>query len=301
MQQASPADVMDQAVNRAVAPRAPYQLPAHEALMRLSTADFARVLKPALTTSPLEITIVGDVDEARAVALVARTFGALPARHGPATAHAGDWRLRFGAGYPRQVSATHDGPPQKALVGAVWPLFVGDPSLRRDELTAGLVRDLLDAALTERLRTQLSETYTPHASLDLDDHGDQGELVVKIDAAPADVANLRAEALKVAAQLARGAVAETAFAEVRTPALSLMDRKLHSNAHWADQLEDSAASPAAAAELASDRDTLAAISLSDVRQAAARWLSQAPVVVTVTGAPAAPTAMAGASTRRPGG
>ena len=47
---------------------------------RSSFVERRHYLAPALRDGPIEIAVVGDVDEAKVIALVARTFGALPKR-----------------------------------------------------------------------------------------------------------------------------------------------------------------------------------------------------------------------------
>src|SRR4051812_41420390 len=49
-------------------------LPPRETAMGWRAADFARLLKPALVRSPVEVTIVGDMTEADAIDAVAATF-----------------------------------------------------------------------------------------------------------------------------------------------------------------------------------------------------------------------------------
>ena len=69
-----PGLVVGLAISEAVAPGNPEALPPKARMARLRTGDFTRVLKPALTQAPLEISIVGDVKEADAVDAVADTL-----------------------------------------------------------------------------------------------------------------------------------------------------------------------------------------------------------------------------------
>jgi zinc protease len=55
-------------------------MPPRERLAAYRAADFERILKPALTRSPIEVTVVGDISEEDARRAVATTFGALPRR-----------------------------------------------------------------------------------------------------------------------------------------------------------------------------------------------------------------------------
>jgi len=66
--------------DKALPPPRIVTLPAERDLDGVRSADFARILGPALKNDALEVTIVGDIDEPAAVAAVARTLGALPPR-----------------------------------------------------------------------------------------------------------------------------------------------------------------------------------------------------------------------------
>ena len=68
------------ALNRTIAPEGPLTLPVPANLGPLKADAFAAEFKPAMTTAPLEVTIVADMDEAKAVEAVAKTLGALPPR-----------------------------------------------------------------------------------------------------------------------------------------------------------------------------------------------------------------------------
>lgn len=106
--------------------------PPVDQLARLTSRDFAAWLAPIVTKAPLEATLVGDIDEATAIELVAATFGALPPRTAQ-SAPAGGGYGRFPAQTPGRIALTHAGPADKAMVMAVWPLFVAEPARRREE------------------------------------------------------------------------------------------------------------------------------------------------------------------------
>ena len=77
-------------------------------------------LAPVIASAPIEITIVGDVDENAAIAAVAASFGALPTRKliDPVSADARKASFRADRS---PIVLTHEGPEDKAMVEAVWP------------------------------------------------------------------------------------------------------------------------------------------------------------------------------------
>src|SRR5207245_161911 len=81
----------------AIAPKAIYLAPDPARLAKVTAADFERIFKPAMTQAPMEVTVVGDLDESTAVDAVGRTLGALPARSSAPRARPDTFFLRYPA------------------------------------------------------------------------------------------------------------------------------------------------------------------------------------------------------------
>ena len=255
--------------------------------MSIHGADVARVLRPALADGPVEVTIVGDVDEASAVSQVAATFGALPPRRGPSRARADAWFLRFPEHPPQVVRATHDGRAEKALVALVWPLYVGDPSRRREEVSLHLLAGIYQDMLLRRLRAELGKSYSPSASVQMEDQSDQGTLRAAVETTPADLDVVRAEMTRIAGDLAHGNLTPADLDDFRTPLLSRLDQNARSNDWWAEKLMGSTLRDSGLKDAVGLRALVVGIGADEVRKAAATWLTPPPVVVIVTGRAAA--------------
>jgi zinc protease len=281
----SPSLVFSDAFKRAASPDDPELLPPEAALKKLRGADFKRLLDPALTEAPLEVTVVGDVDEATITKLVGETFGALPPRKPGDRAHADTRFLKFPEKAIPPVRATHEGPAEKALVGVVWPVFTADPSHRREEYALTLASRVLADELRHRVRQELGKTYTPQVQVTAPDHADQGYLTATVETAPGDVDQVAAEIQKSARGLARGEVSAEALERARAPLLSALDARRQTNLWWLEALDGSATDPAQLAEATGERDLYRAITLAEVRKAAADWLGRAPLVTMVTPSP----------------
>jgi zinc protease len=281
-----PEFVVAEALLRAIDPDSPDMLPPQEELASLTFADFERILKPSLTKDPLEVTIVGDVDEKTAVDLVAGTFGALPPRPPGDRARPDTRFLQFPASLAAPIRTVHEGSQDRALVALIWPLYVARPERRREEFALTLTASILETALRQRIREQLGKSYAPTAGSSMPDFADQGSLQAMIETSPADVDAMLAEAKAVAERLRTGAITAEQLEAARRPILSGMDRDAASNRWWAGMLDAADGRPDRLREVLGDREIMASITLAEVRKAAADWLTPSPIVV--IGAPRPP-------------
>lgn len=266
----------------AVAPGNPVSL-ASAGATPPTAADIVRVTKPLVTQAPLELTVVGDVDEKVAVQAAAATIGAIAPRR-PAPADRGDaWFLRFPAHPPALVTGTHDGPPEKAVVAMVWPLWVAEPARRQEEYAMLLASRVMSDALLRQIRGELGKAYSPTAVTAMPDHADQGYLIAETEVAAEDVDQVRAAMSAVAARLAKGDFADQDLENVRKPFLAAIAKQFASNDFWAGALAGSSIDNTAVTEIPALQSALAAITPAQVRKAAGDWMAQAPIVVVVTG------------------
>ena len=267
-------------------PRVPL-LPEERDLDGVRSADFARILRPILTHDALEVTIVGDIDEATATDAVAKTLGALPPRAWRDTRRPDAPTVRYPATESAEVRTTHDGSPEKATVLATWPLFVWDPGKVREQRTLDLLAAIVQGEAIDDIRQRLGKAYSPQVNVDLDRGGDQGALTVAIDTSPAATDVVVGELRKIALKLAGGDITDAMLERARRPVLDNGATREISNPWWIAMLDGSWAHPdqiAAAKTWQADYET---ITLDEVKAEAKRWLAEDPLMVIA--APVAPT------------
>jgi zinc protease len=281
----SPEMVLSEALVRGVAPGSSYDLPPREVFTAVRSADFAKALRPALTEAPMEVTVVGDVDEKAATDLVARTLGALPARDPAPRTRADTWWLRLPETPPAPIRATHEGSSEQAMASLTWGLYVAEPSRRREEYALYLLSRVFTDELRRRVREQLGKTYAPDADTSMPDGADQGTLTATVETRPEDLDAVVAEVRAVAARLAAGEITPEALEAVRRPLLSRADARQSSNDWWASAMSGSARDPQILADAMEYRPILTSLTVDDLKKAAATWLSRPPVVVTAAPAP----------------
>ena len=285
--------VLGQALTEAVAPAPLGRLPPESRLRQLRMADFGRVLKPALTSAPLEVTIVGDVDEKSATNLVAQSFGALPPRSTVDRGRADTWFLRFPQAVPPVVRATHEGSRDRAMVGVAWPLYVASPARRREEIALNVLDRAFSDLLRRRVRVELGKAYSPEAELSMPDYADQGRMVAVVETSPAEVDDIVSEIRKLAARLAGGDLPDDVVEAARAPLLAALESGRRENAFWAAGLNGSARRDPQLADFLGTLDLVRSVTPSEVRKAAADWLSGSPLVAVALPAPATTAGAAG--------
>lgn len=285
----NPALAMSVALERSLAPGGPNNFPEDPAALRMNTAQFQALLTPALREAPLEVTIVGNVQEKTVVRAIAHTLGALPARKPGDRARGDTWFRRIPDRPIGPIHVTLDG-PQKAMVEDAWPLFTAGPDHREDEVAVSVLARVLRDALFQRVRQQLGETYTPMTAAVIPDRGDQGYLAALLDAAPADAARVQAEIGRTAAALAHGDITQAQLDDARAPLLAQIDSQSQTNAWWAELLDGSARRPDDLALDLKARAMIQTLTLAQLKAAAAEWLTPQPILLAATPAMAATAA-----------
>lgn len=277
-----PSIMANQAMVDAIAPGNPVSLTAAQSKPSPNAEDVARVLRPALRDAPLEITIVGDVDERAAVDAAASTFGALPARKVIPRERGDTWFLRFPDHPPSLIEGYHDGPAEKAAVALAWPLYVAEPSRRREEYALSLLALVYQDALLRRIRGDLGETYSPTVSTRMPDHADQGVLVALVETFASKLPDVRDEMEAVSAKMARGDFTDDDVETVRKPYLQRLAKRMQTNDAWANVLQSSSTDPVALNDIQHQSDIIASITAAEIRKVSARWLTPTPITVLVT-------------------
>jgi len=274
----TPSAMVGQAMEQGIAPDSPRILPSNSVLRAVSSDDFQRILRPALTGAPIELTVVGDVDEASVVRDVAGSFGALP-RRAPLPTAAAPWTLRFPDGPRKPIRVSHSGSAGQAAAGVYWPLYVATYGRRREEIALKLAAETLELELLRRIREALGKTYAPTADTVMPDDLDQGYLYALVETTPADVDLVVQEVRSLAASMARGEITAEMLESARQPLLTTLDAVRPTNAWWVNALAGSARDPRRVDDQLGLRALVAGVSLEEVKAAAKAWLAQPPVVV----------------------
>ncbi|MFT5048940.1 MAG: zinc protease [Chlamydiales bacterium] len=194
-----------------------------------SMQDVRGWLAPQLADAPIELSIVGDLDLEQTIGIVARTFGALPARR--------EWRS---LDERRNMPAPLAGLKQehvietqvpKSLVVIAFPFADGlDPETRRRGNVLGTV---VNDRLRLEVRERLGAAYSPGAGVDMDRvHAGVGTVMIQAMADPDKVDTLVNACLDAADSLATEGITTEEADRLREPMLRQLRDGQRTNGYW---------------------------------------------------------------------
>lgn len=206
-----------------------------------SFAELKPVLAGPLFRGPVEIGIVGDVDEAAAIAAVARTFGALP----PRMENRPDYGAARPVSFPKSrapIVLTHSGKPNQAMALNYWPTTDGFD----DEVAIrlSLLGRVLQLMLTDELRERLGATYSPSGGSSTSSlFKGYGYLAAISNVEPGRIAEVNAAVDAIAARLAEKPVDADTLLRARKPMLESFERQKRENGFWIGLVDEAQSEP----------------------------------------------------------
>ncbi len=250
-----------------------YSLPPEEDYMQLTFARLREAIGDRLANGAMELALVGDFDEQQAIDLVAATLGALPPREPEFRDYAENRDRPFTADRSPRV-LTHEGEANQALLQMIWPTRDGEDM--REALQLELLERVVDVKLTDTLREELGQTYSPSTSAQQSRvHTGYGTFTIGASVTPADIAAARAAMLSVIESLRTAPVDEDALLRARAPQLEAYDNLLKSNNGWMGLVDRAQTQPDRLQRFVEGKAMLQAMTPADVQEVALRYLDPA--------------------------
>ena len=206
-----------------------FGLPSEADLATRTVDEVKAWLTPEFAHGPVEIALVGDFDPATALDLIAKTFGALPAR-APKPAYEAQRLVKLPSA-PLQKNYTVPTEIPKGIVQVYWPATDSrDVHLAR---RLNVLVSIFEDRLRVKLREQMGGTYSPEAGASLSDtFPGYGVLAAEATVAP-DQARAIADAIKgVAADLYKNGVTEEELVRAKEPILTSIRQSQRTNPYW---------------------------------------------------------------------
>ncbi|HVU30439.1 MAG TPA: insulinase family protein [Sphingomicrobium sp.] len=247
-----------------------FGMPEAAVLTKRNFGEAKTALEPVIASGPIEITIVGDIDENEAIKAVASSFGALGERKLsdpiPADARKASFRADRSP-----IVLTHDGPADKALVEAVWPTT--DDSDYREVIGVELLKDVLNLMLTESVREKLGDSYGVSVQSAMSDtFKGFGYLSAAAVVAPDKEDEVQQAIAEAAAELREKPVSADLLARARNPELQKIDRQLRDNGYWISALAKAQSEPERLERVRQKKALMQAITAEDIQKLAEKYL-----------------------------
>jgi zinc protease len=259
-------------------------------LTKRNFGEARAVLAPLVSTAPIEIGLVGDIDEAAAVAAVAQSFGALPVRAPSAPAYVNERNAAFRTDRT-PIRLVHSGPADQALVAAYWP--TDDDRDYRREIGMNLLASVLNLMLTDSIREQLGASYGVGVSSDMSDvYRDFGTLSVSTVIAPEKADEVEAAITAAVKSLRDTPVSADLLARARNPALESIAKSLRENGYWLGYVDEAQGEAGRLDRIRQRKALYEAITAADLQAFARTYLTdkamQRVLIVSDKGGGAAP-------------
>ena len=224
-----------------------------------------------LAHGAIEIGLVGDLDEATAIAAVARSFGALPRREAQFQPDPAALQRHF-TDHRGPMVVWHKGSADQAMVRLEWPTT--DDHDERLNLTLELLQDVVTIAIQDSLREAMGKTYSPGATSSQSDFWPGwGTFAVQAAVAPADISATRAAMRQTIAALIAAPPDTDLMARARAPLRERLDNWLKGNGGWLSLVARAQGHPEQIARYQAAQLLLQSITAADLQTAAARYLA----------------------------
>ena len=225
-----PASVLEAKLPFALFDDGRFGVPDAAVLGSRNVTEARTLLAAAATDAPIEIGIVGDVNEQLAIDAVANSFGTLPPRAGlaPATIAGKAVAIRDDR---RPLTLYHQGPADQAMVAAIWP--TDDDKDYRKVIGMSLLASILELELSETVREQLGATYGVNVDSAMSDtFTGLGTVMVNAIVSPKQADEVEAAILTAARNLRDKPISDDLLLRARSPAIERVTRETRENGYW---------------------------------------------------------------------
>ncbi len=247
-----------------------FTLQPRDAFFALDNDQLRAAISDRLARGAIEIALAGDLDETAAIAAVAATLGALPPREGAFNPRTENRTRSFTAQRGQRV-LMHKGEPDQALLQWHWPTT--DDSDLAETLRLDLLSRIVRLELTDRLREQLGQAYSPSAgSQPSHYYPGYGVFVIGASVAADQVEASRAALSGLIADLRAGPLDADVIERARKPFLEDYGNVLKDLGGWIGLAERAQSEPQRLDRFVAVPSVMAAITPEDLHQMALKYL-----------------------------
>ncbi len=249
-----------------------FGIPAFESIQAIGLDDIRNWIAPDLESAPMELSVVGDIDEDAVIELARRYLGALPDRRDALTPLRAE-RPHLPKGAHRRIEVDTQIP--KALVVAAWQTedFWNIGRTRRLSVLA----DIFSERLREVIREKLGASYSPYAfNRASRAYNGYGVFQAYVNVAPDQTDRVLDAVHAIAIDLSRNGINPDELARSIDPILTSIKEMRKTNDYWIDNvMTGSSRHPQQIEWARSFMDDYASVTVDDVNRLAADYLTDA--------------------------
>jgi zinc protease len=246
-----------------------YHSPTPAELDAVTPEGFREVWQPILARGPIEVQVFGDIDRARTIAALEKTFGALaqrPPLEGAAPV------LASPEPSPTPVVLTHRGDANQAAALVSWPTGGGADGVHESRRLY-VLSQLFSNRLLDAMREKAGASYAPQVYSDWPlDSASGGSLVALAQLQPKAVPEFFKTVDQIAADLAARPPGTEELALVTEPLRQQVTRLATGSAFIMQQLDGATYDPSRFSALTSILSDYTRITPAEVQQLAQRYL-----------------------------
>lgn len=250
-----------------------FGIPPQSEFLATTNDQVKALIDTQLKTAPVEITIVGDIPEADAVAEINKTFATLKPRTAVKPA-ADAGKVSFPKTNLSQVFE-HQGRADQNMTFIAWPsadFFTNTGQARGLELLS----NVLQLRLIDVVRESKAMTYSPNAgSYASNAFAGYGYLTAQASVKPEDSQAFIDALSEIVADLKAKPISDDELLRARKPSLDRLENDLKTNGYWNRVLPGTARDPRRIDAIQSRRDQLTKITAADIQKLAKTYLDMA--------------------------
>ncbi len=235
-----------------------------------NVAEIKAVLEPIAKTAPIEIAIVGDIDEAAAIKAVAESFGAMPKR---AATSAVDTKMQM-VTFPKDrktITLFHKGKADQGFLQTFWPTT--DNMDQKSDITRNITAQVMGLMLLDEVREKLGATYSPSANSSASDNfAGFGYIAASVIAAPDKMDVISAAIKKVTKEMRDTPVSDDVLLRARKPIIEAIIKSERENGAWLGLANIAQSQPEKLDRRRKRMAILEAVTVADIQATARQYL-----------------------------
>ncbi|MCK0128876.1 M16 family metallopeptidase [Erythrobacter sp. F6033] len=247
-----------------------FSLQPKEAYLALDYDKLKSAIADRLENGAIEVAMVGDLDEDTAIASVASTLAALPARE-PDFVPRDEARKRTFTANRGLTKLEHEGEADQALLRMIWPTT--DDEDFAEALRLSMLGRVVRLELTDRLREELGQTYSPSAGSSTSRiYDDYGTFSISASVDVKEIEATRAAVRGLIADLREAPVDQDLIERARKPILESYANALKNLGGWMGLTARAQSEPERLERWFAAPDLLKAITPDDIQAEAIQYL-----------------------------